>query len=196
MCVPFAHEGVQECTTYHYFASAFFFLWKSGPNKQRAARISNHTSRPACSCIANVYLPKTSGSRCRPSKVVLQRRGVFTHVIIALTPLPHAGPFVIQTKEGPMQILRRFTTHLLRVKWLTLGSSQGTLLPWRSHVSHWEQFTSIATYFRKPLIWTRDEVTLPFFFFSSLIFSFLTKKIIKHPEMICSSKNSCDFYSA
>lgn len=44
---------------------------------------------------------------------------MFTHVIIALTPLPYAGPFAIQTKEAPMQIFAPHSqTHLSRVKWL------------------------------------------------------------------------------
>lgn len=49
---------------------------------------------------------------------------------------PYAGPFVVQTKGGTLQILWRFTTHLSRVKRAAVDSSQSTLLPRRSHVSH------------------------------------------------------------
>lgn len=98
--------GVHEHTVHHYFASAFLSFKVCTQSAKRAAQISNHQCGPACRCIANVYLPKTSGSRCRRSKVVLRRRGVFTHVIIALTPLPYAGPFAIQTKEAPCRFLR------------------------------------------------------------------------------------------
>lgn len=59
----------------------------------------------------------------------------------------------------------------------TPDSFHSTLLPRRSHVSHWEQFTSIATYFLQPLIWTRDKVSLSlFFFFSPVDFPFQEEK--------------------
>lgn len=54
--------------------------------------------------------------------------------------------------------------------------THSTLLPQRSHVSHWGRFTSIATYFLEPFIWTRVEVTLSLFFFFLSDFAFQKKK--------------------
>lgn len=100
------------------------FLPQSSCCKQRYLQISNHQRGLSCLCMANVFLPKTSGSRCRRSKVLLRWRGVFTCVIITLTPLPYTGPFVIQTKKAPIQIFffffwAAFAAHLSQVKWLT-----------------------------------------------------------------------------
>lgn len=67
-------------------------------------------------------------------------------------PSPSAGPFVIQTKGGTLEIFRHFTVQLSTETGSSWLCSQRTLLPRRSHVSHWEQFTTIAAYFRKPLI--------------------------------------------
>lgn len=66
---------------------------------------------------------QAEGSR----KVMLRRRGVFTWVIIALTPSTCAGPFVTQTKEGTLQILLRFTKQL--------SERRGWLSPPHSHLA-------------------------------------------------------------
>lgn len=141
MCARVHVRRRSSAPHHYYFASARLPFHSLCAVSKRGAQISNRQCGPACRRIANVYLPKTSGSRCRRSKVVLRPRGVFTRVIIALTPLPYAGPFGIQTKKAPNAdfFCAAFATRLSRVKWSKpprLHSTRSTLLPRRSHVSH------------------------------------------------------------
>lgn len=95
---------------------------------------------------------------------------------------------------------KRRETHNLQVPSLDLHSTPRALrffqTIWplrRSHGSHWEQFTSIRTYFRKPLIQNRNKAGLlpPPPLPSALVSSLLCFPL--HPEIISTSKKSCSF---
>ena len=166
-----------------------FFVWKPGPNKHGCC------AEP-CSRISSCMLMHCKHLRGRTSGVKQEeeRHVYICHYRFDLS--PRAGPFVIQTKEAP----RRFFAVLHDAP---LGSekkegdsrllSKAPCYLGRSHVSHWEQFTSTETYFRKPLIQTRDKrvsfflsilkwsaasgIPALFFFFFSLVPPPFSKKV-------------------
>lgn len=183
VCVPACTCG--SVRMYHYFLPQLFFVWKTGPSK-------HCTVQELCSRIYSRMLMHCKHLPARNSRVkqealrsvALEERCVYI-CDYRFDLSPYAGPFVIQTKGGTLQILWRFAAHLSRVKRVALDSPQSTLPLRRSHVSHWEQFTSIGTYFRKPLIQTRDSL------FCSRMFPFSKTSILKWCE--CTSRNFCYF---
>lgn len=134
----------------------FPFVWKSRPDKHSAVRSSARASLllPGCWCIANIYLQSQAGGSPKRHS----GREVCLYMWLSLWPL-NPGRAICNTnkRRHPAGFCGASWSHFSRVKRVGLDSPQCTFPLWRSHVSHWEQFTSIETYFRKPLIQTRDE---------------------------------------
>lgn len=130
-----------------------FFVWKPGPNKHGGC------AEP-CSRIYSCMLMHCKHLRGRTSGVKQEEE---KHVCIChyrFDLSPRAGPFVIQTKEASRRFFAALHDAPLGSKKKEGDSRLLSKVPCylgRSHVSHWKQFTSTETYFRKPLIRTRDK---------------------------------------
>ncbi len=130
-----AHVGLCECTTCYYFAAAFLRLKTCTQQTRHCAELH---SRIYCYMLMHCKHLPARNSRVKQEALqsAAQEEKCVYICDYRFDLSPHAEPFVIQTKGGTLQILRRFVTHLSQVQREALNSSQSTLLPRRSHVSH------------------------------------------------------------
>lgn len=128
-----------------------------------------------CWCIANIYLPETAGSSRRLSECFAQEESCVYICDYRFDLSPYAGPFVIQTKGGTLQVLWHYKTHLMSKEggsWLLkapchfgghMFSIENSLLPSRHiSVSLWFKpeskegialFHSYFPFFENPSSW-------------------------------------------